>query len=93
MSTVIYNTTIALTAYPSSTGDLRFRLPVPNDSYNGTHEATSFGLSCPQQETQIPLPSGFLTNVTDFLISILTNVLSPSGEDCQPVLVHRWYFD
>ncbi|KAI0791004.1 carotenoid ester lipase precursor [Abortiporus biennis] len=31
------------------TGDLRFRLPVPNDAYTGSHSAIAFGPACPQQ--------------------------------------------
>ena len=56
---LFHRTSIALHSAPSiqqlkscgscRVGDLRLRLPVANLPYNGTHNATSFGPSCPQQ--------------------------------------------
>lgn len=69
------------------TGDLRFRLPVANDPYTGSHDATAFGLSCPQQATTLPLPAGLLSNVTDLLLNTFSSILEPSGEDCLTVNV------
>ncbi|KAH9039114.1 carotenoid ester lipase precursor [Lactarius pseudohatsudake] len=38
-----------------SVGDLRLRLPQALGPYSGTHNATAFGLSCPQQATPFPI--------------------------------------
>ncbi|EKM49797.1 uncharacterized protein PHACADRAFT_131622 [Phanerochaete carnosa HHB-10118-sp] len=64
------------------TGDLRFRLPVPNGPYNGTQDATSFGLACPQQVSQVSLPSGIVANVTNFILDAVADIMTPNGEDC-----------
>ena len=37
----------------NSTGDLRLRLPVPNDAYTGTHQVTAYGPSCPQLSVSV----------------------------------------
>ncbi|EKM55972.1 uncharacterized protein PHACADRAFT_256969 [Phanerochaete carnosa HHB-10118-sp] len=66
-------------------GDLRFSLPVPNDPYNDTYDATSFGLACPQQVApppQQPFPSSIINNVTELLLETFGNTSTPSGEDC-----------
>ncbi|OCH92823.1 carotenoid ester lipase precursor [Obba rivulosa] len=64
------------------TGDLRFRLPQPNDPYNGTHTATAFGPSCPQQALTLPLPSGLASDAIDFIVNSVFQVVTPSNEDC-----------
>ncbi|KIP05209.1 hypothetical protein PHLGIDRAFT_74623 [Phlebiopsis gigantea 11061_1 CR5-6] len=64
------------------TGDLRFRLPVANDPYTGTHDATAFGLSCSQQGVSLSIPSSIVSNITDFLVNTVIDVVVPSGEDC-----------
>ena len=65
------------------TGNLRFNLPVANDPYNGTHDATAFGLSCPQQALTLPLPSGVISDVTNFLLDTVMSAVFPDGEDCK----------
>lgn len=64
------------------TGDLRFRLPVPNDPYSGTHDAISFGLACPQQEMKLSLPSAVISNISEFIVETVAAVVTPFGEDC-----------
>ncbi|KAN0124160.1 Alpha/Beta hydrolase fold, partial [Lactarius tabidus] len=65
-------------------GDLRFRRPEPLGPYTGKHNATAFGLSCPQQTSTTPptvndLPQGTL----DALLAIPgTGVTIVDGEDC-----------
>ncbi|KAF8272598.1 carotenoid ester lipase precursor [Lactarius quietus] len=70
-------------------GDLRFRLPVAPPPYVGQYNATTFGLSCPQQEPHLnlsaPILSG-LPNVTlEYLEDIGTPATLPTGEDCLTV--------
>ncbi|KAI1788850.1 alpha/beta-hydrolase [Ganoderma leucocontextum] len=70
------------------TGDLRFRLPVPNDAYTGTHQVTAYGPSCPQ------LSSSLSTNVLALPLTTILFVLakwsrpvSSENEDCLTVNV------
>ncbi|KAI0345568.1 carotenoid ester lipase precursor [Trametopsis cervina] len=64
------------------TGDLRFRLPVANDPYVGTHQATSFGLSCPQQAFNFDLQNAVVSDVANDVINTFYSLVTPSGEDC-----------
>ncbi|KZS97394.1 carotenoid ester lipase precursor, partial [Sistotremastrum niveocremeum HHB9708] len=67
------------------TGSLRFNLPVPNDPYTGTIQATAFGPSCPQQALQIPLPSilpSAVTQLVDSITDFTFEVVEPASEDC-----------
>ena len=65
----------------ASVGDLRFRLPVPHGPYNGTFNATSFGISCPQQ-----IGLTLQENLTDDTIAFFTGTapspVIPESEDC-----------
>jgi len=67
-------------------GNLRFRCPEPLGPYTGEHNATAFGLSCPQQATTaIPTDvANKLPQVTlDTLSAIFeTGVTLMDGEDC-----------
>ncbi|KAI0790999.1 carotenoid ester lipase precursor [Abortiporus biennis] len=63
-------------------GDLRFRLPIANDPYNGTQTVTSFGAACPQQSINLPLPDGIVTDAIDFIVNDVYNIITPSSEDC-----------
>jgi acetylcholinesterase len=63
-------------------GDLRFRLPQAPDPYVGTHNATAFGLSCPQQATTLPIQNGFPQETVDYLELLDGPVPTPDGEDC-----------
>ena len=66
----------------SRTDDLRFRLPVANDPYTGTHQATSFGQSCPQQAFSADLPSQVLSDVVSDVVNEFFTIVTPNGEDC-----------
>ncbi|KAI9457437.1 carotenoid ester lipase precursor, partial [Lactarius psammicola] len=62
-------------------GDLRLRLPQASDPYSGTHNATAFGLSCPQQATTLDIPKGLPQETIDFFLKNPGTAL-PDGEDC-----------
>ncbi|KAF8264822.1 carotenoid ester lipase precursor [Lactarius quietus] len=66
-------------------GDLRFRRPELLGPYSGKHNATAFGLSCPQQATSAPpaneLPQGALDALAT-IIGIGAGVTIVDGEDC-----------
>lgn len=69
-------------------GDLRFRLPLPNEPYNGTFNATAFGQSCPEQDSSssIALVSNSLgSDYTDALkfASSAFQTSTPAAEDCE----------
>ncbi|TBU41183.1 alpha/beta-hydrolase [Dichomitus squalens] len=69
-------------------GDLRFRLPVPNDPYNTTRNATAFGPACPQQNAVSE--ANFLVLPPETVQFILTNYTKDVGsgdEDCLTVNV------
>ncbi|KAH9030332.1 carotenoid ester lipase precursor [Lactarius pseudohatsudake] len=63
-------------------GDLRFRLPEAYGSYVGKHNATAFGLSCPQQADPLALPDGLPPPTLQYLQSLGTKATIPIGEDC-----------
>ncbi|KAI9442990.1 alpha beta-hydrolase [Lactarius indigo] len=63
-------------------GNLRFRLPEAFGSYVGKHNATAFGLSCPQQAAPLALPTGLPPQTLQFLASLGTKATIPIGEDC-----------
>lgn len=63
-------------------GDLRFRLPVPNDPYNGTHSAIAFGPSCPQQALKLAIPDGLAADAVNFILDTAFAVVLPDSEDC-----------
>jgi acetylcholinesterase len=73
-----------LTLQSDRVGDLRFRLPKPLGPYAGKHNATVFGLSCPQQ-SNLPLNlKGFPQSTLDTLSSVFgTGVTVVDGEDCE----------
>lgn len=64
------------------TGDLRFRQPVAIDPYTGTHVATAFGPSCPQQAVLLALPPDLATDTIDFITDVVLDVIEPQSEDC-----------
>lgn len=63
-------------------GNLRFRLPVPILSYNGTIDASEYGPSCPQQAVSLPLVDGLAREATDYLINSIFGQIFPDSEDC-----------
>lgn len=69
--------------FPSSTGDLRFRRPQANNPYSGAYDATSFALSCPQQDVTLPFISGLAQEATDAIIASIYGTVFPDSEDCE----------
>ena len=68
-----------------SIGDLRLRLPVANDPYDGTYNATAFSPACTQQNATseadfLALPPETL----EFLVEHTANV-GAGAEDCKGV--------
>ncbi|KAI0699098.1 carotenoid ester lipase precursor [Cytidiella melzeri] len=63
-------------------GDLRFSLPVANDPYTGTHQATSFGQTCPQQAFNVSTPDPVMSNVLNDVFNGFFTIVTPNGEDC-----------
>lgn len=66
-----------------STGDLRFRQPVPSDPYTGTFQATSFGNACPQQAFKFDIPSQAVSDVVNEVINGFYDLITPASEDCK----------
>ncbi|OCH92834.1 carotenoid ester lipase precursor [Obba rivulosa] len=64
------------------TGNLRFRLPEPAGPYNGTHNATNFGLSCPQQSQDI-FQEADIPNLATALGIPREEPAPGEGEDCE----------
>ncbi|KAJ7205202.1 Alpha/Beta hydrolase protein [Mycena pura] len=62
--------------------DLRFRLPVANTPYAGSHDATAFGLACPQQALTLPILTGVAQEAVDDILNTIFAILSPASEDC-----------
>ncbi|KZV65482.1 alpha/beta-hydrolase [Peniophora sp. CONT] len=72
-------------------GDLRFRLPVANDPYTGTYNATAFGASCilqPANNTDVPNLSPIAVSIFDGLYT--SSVIPGLGddEDCLTINVY-----
>ncbi|KAH9060191.1 carotenoid ester lipase precursor [Lactarius vividus] len=61
--------------------DLRFRLPKAFDPYVGKHNATAFGLSCPQQAVALAVPDGLPRETLEYLSST-SGTTTLDGEDC-----------
>ncbi|KAG6910657.1 hypothetical protein DXG01_008701 [Tephrocybe rancida] len=68
-------------------GDLRFRLPQPISPYTSNFAATSFGLSCPQQEIDLPIISGLTAQAVDLLVNSIFGFIFPDSEDCLTINV------
>ncbi|KAI0091741.1 carotenoid ester lipase precursor [Irpex rosettiformis] len=62
-------------------GDLRFRLPVANEPYKGTHNASTFGSSCLQQAISFSSPANLAPEAIELLKSFSVP-LPKSDEDC-----------
>ena len=73
---------LELKHFTDRTGDLRFRLPVPIKYTNGTHDATQFGPSCPQQAIRLPLLSGVPSDIINFITDSIFRLVLPDSEDC-----------
>ncbi|KXN87213.1 Lipase 1 [Leucoagaricus sp. SymC.cos] len=68
-------------------GNLRYRLPHAVEPYIGNHLATAFGLACPQQNTDLPLPPGLPSEAIDFIVNAGINAVFPDSEDCLTINV------
>ncbi|KAI0804505.1 carotenoid ester lipase precursor [Irpex lacteus] len=68
------------------TGDLRFRLPLPNDPYTGLFNATAFGPACPQQNLQYVIPDNIAPEARAVL-EAGTSTLMDDAEDCLTINV------
>ncbi|KAI0075535.1 alpha/beta-hydrolase [Panus rudis PR-1116 ss-1] len=69
-------------------GNLRFRLPVPNDPYTGTHSATNFGPACHQLALKSQLPWALLPPETiQYLTQPALGAPNSTSEDCLSVNV------
>ncbi|KAF7357370.1 Carboxylic ester hydrolase [Mycena sanguinolenta] len=68
-------------------GDLRFRLPVANDPYNGTLTVNAFGPGCPQQAIVLPVLTGLSEEVVDYVTNSIFGTVFPSDEDCLTINV------
>ncbi|KAI0704340.1 carotenoid ester lipase precursor [Cytidiella melzeri] len=66
------------------TGDLRLRLPVANEPYAGTYNATTFGLACTHETLQSGIPTNNLPEATQTILNDFLDELFnfDSGEDC-----------
>jgi acetylcholinesterase len=64
------------------TGSRRFRLPEPNDPYNGTFNVTSYGPSCPQQASGFVPPDGLNPQALQLILSLRVGDNGPMREDC-----------
>ncbi|OCH92841.1 alpha beta-hydrolase [Obba rivulosa] len=69
------------------TGDMRFRLPVPNTSYNATYNATDFGMDCPQQNSGQSTVDDVITEEIAIMLGLTRAGPRPSGEDCLTINV------
>ena len=74
-----------LTCQTNRVGNLRFRHPQPPNPYVGKHNATAFGLSCPQQASGRTLPSG-LPPPTLAALQGLGATPNSVGEDCKKAI-------
>lgn len=66
------------------------------DAYVGIHNATAFGLLCPQQKSTLPIPDGFSQVTIDYLKLTGTGGLGGSGsildgEDCKEAIIETPY--
>jgi len=66
-----------------SVGNLRFRLPEPIYTYNGSIDATSYGPACPQQKFTLPILEGLPAQVVDDIVNTVFTALFPDDEDCK----------
>lgn len=63
------------------TGDLRFRLPLPNDPYTGLFNATAFGPVCPQQNVTYTIPDNIAPEARAVLEASGSSLTD--AEDCE----------
>jgi acetylcholinesterase len=75
---------IVLHIFPISVENLRYRLPQPITYSGGTYDATKYGLSCGQQSVSLPILTGLVAEVVDFLVNSIYGIVFPDSEDCKP---------
>jgi carboxylesterase type B len=63
-------------------GDLRYQLPQTIPAYNGSYDATNFGLSCGQQAIDLPILSGLVAEAADYVVNSIFGQVFPDSEDC-----------
>ena len=65
-------------------GELRFQLPQPLPPYTGTHNASSFGPACRQQNitARFTFPSFLSPSTVELVEELIGNFPDPS-EDCK----------
>ncbi|KAI0060459.1 carotenoid ester lipase precursor [Artomyces pyxidatus] len=62
---------------------LRFRQPVPLGPYQGNHDATAYGKSCPQQPMNLPSwVDSDLSKILNGVVNTMFDAMTPSDEDC-----------
>ncbi|KAG6815333.1 hypothetical protein H0H93_010107 [Arthromyces matolae] len=71
------------------TGSLRYRLPQPIPPYTSSFSATSYGLSCPQQYTEVPVLTGLPKVTIDYIYNNILHGGLPDSEDCFGFLAGR----
>ncbi|KAF8158420.1 carotenoid ester lipase precursor [Crassisporium funariophilum] len=68
-------------------GDLRYRLPQTIPAYNGSYDATNFGLSCGQQAIELPIVQGLVGDAANYIVNSIFGQVFPDSEDCLTVNV------
>ncbi|PIL35137.1 hypothetical protein GSI_02926 [Ganoderma sinense ZZ0214-1] len=70
------------------TGDLRFRLPAPNDPYNGSHQVLAYEPSCPQLSSALT-PNVYKLPLTTilFVLTKWNKAVTTQDEDCLTINV------
>ncbi|KIM43069.1 hypothetical protein M413DRAFT_26269 [Hebeloma cylindrosporum] len=68
-------------------GNLRYRLPQSITYSGGTYDATNFGLSCGQQSISLPILTGLVAEVADYVVNSIFGKIFPDSEDCLTVNV------
>ncbi|KAI9454449.1 carotenoid ester lipase precursor [Lactarius psammicola] len=70
-------------AKPPLGSRLRWRLPKAPAAYVGTHDATAYGLSCPQQATKLAIPNGLPQETVNYFSGLFgTGTAIAAGENC-----------
>ncbi|KAG6815752.1 hypothetical protein H0H93_009083, partial [Arthromyces matolae] len=68
-------------------GSLRYRLPQPIPPYTSNFYALSYGFSCPEQYTEVPVFTGLPKATIDYIYNNILHDALPGSEDCLTVNV------
>jgi len=49
----------------------------------GTYDATKYGLSCGQQSISLPILTGLVSEVVDYVANSIFGKIFPDSEDCE----------